>query len=64
MIFALTTNAIIVLILYFYIYLLESRYLFVTIMDTVFIGMVFISLNCNLIVFIENCIYSYLLDWI
>ena len=46
------------------IYYVKSKYLLVFIRDTVFIEVVFIYLKCNLIVFIEICIYSYILHWI
>ena len=45
MIFTLTTNAILVLILYLYTYLLNSKYLLIFIVVDIFLGV--------------DCIYSY-----
>ena len=73
MIFALTTNAIIIFIVYFYMYLLKSLYLLEFIVVYIF-EVECISSHCIFTVFIENVfiqfyfwflyIYSYLLGWI
>ena len=49
----MTTNAIIVFILYFYMYFLESKSLLIFIRDTVFIKVVFIYFNVILLYLIE-----------
>ena len=77
MILALTTNAIIIFIMYLNMYLLKSLYLLefivvsifiqlegiYSILD-VFIQLVFLLYLLNIYVFISLCIYSYLLGWI
>ena len=72
--FALTTNAIIIFILYLYMYLVKSLYLLEFIVVYIFIEVDCIYSNCVSTVFIGNvifqfyfwflCIYSYLLGWI
>ena len=60
MIFALTTNAIIVFIMYFSMYLLKSKYLLVFIMVNIFLGVDSIYSNCISTVFIGNVfVYFY-----
>ena len=54
MIFALTTYAIIVFIMYFYMYLLQSLYLLEFIVVSIFLGVECIYLNCISTVFIGN----------
>ena len=54
MIFVLTTNAIIIFILYFYMYSMESKYLLVFIRNNVCIELDLFILNYILIVFIET----------
>ena len=74
MIFALTTNAIIIFIMSFYMYLLNSLYLWEFLVVYIFIKMECIYSICISTVFIGNVfiqfyfcfiyIYSYLLGWI
>ena len=54
MIFALTTNAIIIFIMYFYMYLLKSLYFLEFIVVYIFIRMECIYSNCFSTVFIGN----------
>ena len=77
MMLALTTNAMIIFIMYFNMYLLKSLYLLEFIVVSifiqlegsysilnVFIQLVFVLYLLNIYVFISLCIYSYLLGWI
>ena len=74
MIFALTTNAIIIFIMYFYMYLLKSLSLWEFIVVNIFIEVECFYSICISPVFIGNLfiqfyfcfiyIYSYLLGWI
>ena len=74
MIFALTTNAIIIFIMYSYMYLLKSLYLLEFIVVYIFIEVECIYSNCISTVFIGNVfiqfyfwflyVYLYLLGWI
>ena len=57
MILALTTNAIIIFIMYLYMYLLKSLYLLEFIVVYIFIEVECIYSNCISTVFIGTCIY-------
>ena len=61
MIFALTTNAIIVFIMYFYMYLLKSLYLLEFIVVSIFLGVECIYPNCISTVFIGNVFIQFYL---
>ena len=59
--FALTTNAIVIFIMYLYMYLLKSLYLLEFIVVYIFIEVDCIYLNCISTVFIEHiCIYFFI----
>ena len=61
MIFALTTNALIVFIMYFYMYLLNSLYLLEFIVVNIFLGVECIYSNCISTVFIGNVFIQFYL---
>ena len=60
MIFALTTNAITIFIMYFYMYLLKSLYLLEFIVVYIFLEVECIYSNCISTVFFEMYLFSFI----